>query len=113
MSMCEINEVAAIAQALGTCWSSELIEAVRALLAQEEADKTSQMLHEIMDLEDEKAAILAIIKKHEQRERREAARYARERERARVQAYRLMMKHHKAREVMRFKRRKRIYGGLM
>lgn len=44
---------------------------------------------------------------------RESARYTRELERARAQAYRLMMKHHKAREVMRFKRQKRIYGGLM
>ena len=43
----------------------------------------------------------------------ETARYARERERAQAQAYRLMMKHHKAREVARFKRQKRIYGGLL
>ena len=42
----------------------------------------------------------------------DAGRYARERERAQAQAYRLMMKHHKAREVARFKRQKRIYGGL-
>lgn len=44
---------------------------------------------------------------------RDAARYARERERAQAQAYHLMMKHHKAREVARFKRQKRIYGGLL
>lgn len=112
-SMCEINEVAAIVQALGTCYPSELIEAFRVLLAQEEADEAFRLLNEIVDLETEKAAILVIIKKHEQRAQREAARYARERERAQAQAYRLTMKHHKAREVARFKRQKRIYGGLL
>ena len=82
MSMCEISEVAAIAQALRTCYSDELIEAVRALLAQEESNEASQMLHEIMDLEAEKAALLVIIKKHEQRAWREDVRHAREQERA-------------------------------
>lgn len=113
MSMCEINEVAGIARALGTCWSSELIEAVRALLAQEEADEASRALQEILDLESEKETVLVIIKRLERQSQREAVSYALERERAQVQAYRLTMKHHKAREVARFKRQKRIYGGLI
>ena len=53
------------------------------------------------------------IQRNFKREWREAMCYAREQERARAQAYRLAMKHHKAREVARFKRQKRIYGGLM
>ena len=53
------------------------------------------------------------IERNFKRDWREAGRYAREQERARTQAYRLMMKHNKAREVARFKRQKRIYGGLM
>ena len=52
------------------------------------------------------------IERDFKRDWREAGRYVREQERVRAQAYRLMMKHHKAREVARFKRQKRIYGGL-
>lgn len=54
-----------------------------------------------------------VIRKNEKDYWRDNAHYACERERARALAYRLTMKHHKAREVMRFKRQKRIYGGLL
>ena len=54
-----------------------------------------------------------LIEKNHKQDWLDAARYARERERAQAQAYRLTMRHHKAREVARFKRQKRIYGGLL
>lgn len=106
-------ELACIAEAFGTAYGMSVIEAAEALQRLADFDTICGMMQEILDLESEKAATIVLLKKCERREWREATRYACDRERTRAHAFRLTMKHHKAREVMRLRRHKKIYGGLM
>lgn len=106
-------EVAHLAQTLGIAYAESIIEAAESLIWSEEAEAMARAMQEILDLAREKEEIIILLKNFERREWRKAGRYAREQERARAQSYRQMMKNHKAREVARFKRQKRIYGGLL
>lgn len=106
-------EVARLSQTFGTAYAESIIEAAESLIWSEEAEAMAVAMREILDLAIEKEEIFILLKKWERRKWLDARRYARERERTQARAYRMTMKHHKVREVARFKRQKRIYGGLM
>ena len=108
----KLQEAACVAKEFGVAYAESIIEAAESLERSQEVQEMQRILLEIMGLKSEKEATIVPPKKDERRGWRAAARDANERECARAHAFRWTMKRHKAWEVMRFKRQKRVYGGL-
>ena len=109
----KLYEIACNAQAFGTAYAESIIEAAEYLERSQEVQEMERILRQIMGLESEKETIIIPLEKDRRRDWRKAAQHTCERECARAHAFCMAMKKHKAREVARLKRQKRVYGGLL